>query len=168
MLDYAALNALAAVVREGSFERAARALNVTPSAVSQRVKLLEERTGGALLVRGQPCVATEAGQQLCRHFERVGMLEHELRDALPALGMGGRSGNERERVTVRVAVNADSLATWFMAAAAAFAKQEESALLDLTAALSRSTRHVPSSSPRASRWWHIRTTCATSRCSAAK
>ncbi|MDQ0568489.1 LysR family transcriptional regulator (chromosome initiation inhibitor) [Variovorax paradoxus] len=129
MLDYAALNALAAVVREGSFERAARALNVTPSAVSQRVKLLEERTGGALLVRGQPCVATEAGQQLCRHFERVGMLEHELRDALPALGMGG---NERERVTVRVAVNADSLATWFMAAASAFAKQEESALLDLT------------------------------------
>jgi LysR family transcriptional regulator (chromosome initiation inhibitor) len=129
MLDYAALNALAAVVREGSFERAARALNVTPSAVSQRVKLLEERTGGALLVRGQPCVATEAGQQLCRHFERVGMLEHELRDAMPALGMAGK-GNER--VTVRVAVNADSLATWFMPAAAAFARQEESALLDLT------------------------------------
>ena len=130
MLDYAALNALAAVVREGSFERAARALNVTPSAVSQRVKLLEERTGGALLVRGQPCVATEAGQQLCRHIERVGMLEHELRDALPSLGMGG--GSEGERVTVRVAVNADSLASWFMAAAAAFAQQEESALLDLT------------------------------------
>lgn len=132
MLDYAALNALAAVVREGSFERAARALHVTPSAVSQRVKLLEERTGGALLVRGQPCIATEAGQQLCRHIERVGMLEHELREALPALGMGGRSGEGAERVTVRVAVNADSLASWFMAAAAAFARQEESALLDLT------------------------------------
>ena len=132
MLDYAALNALAAVVREGSFERAARALNVTPSAVSQRVKLLEERTGGALLVRGQPCVATEAGEQLCRHFERVGMLEHELREALPALGTGGRNGKRAERVTVRVAVNADSLASWFMAAAAAFARQEESALLDLT------------------------------------
>jgi LysR family transcriptional regulator (chromosome initiation inhibitor) len=52
MLDYAALNALAAVVREGSFERAARALHVTPSAVSQRIRQLEERTGGALLVRG--------------------------------------------------------------------------------------------------------------------
>lgn len=129
MLDYAALHALAAVVREGSFERAARALNVTPSAVSQRVKLLEERTGGALLVRGTPCVATEAGQQLCRHVERVGMLEHELREALPALGLGGGTG---ERVTVRVAVNADSLATWFMAAAAAFAQQEAQALLDLT------------------------------------
>jgi LysR family transcriptional regulator (chromosome initiation inhibitor) len=130
MLDYAALHALAAVVREGSFERAARALNVTPSAVSQRVKLLEERTGGALLVRGQPCIATEAGLQLCRHVERVGMLEHELRDALPALGTG--SGEAGERVTMRVAVNADSLATWFMAAAAAFATQEEAALLDLT------------------------------------
>ncbi|WPG36795.1 LysR family transcriptional regulator ArgP [Variovorax sp. EBFNA2] len=131
MLDYAALHALAAVVREGSFERAARALHVTPSAVSQRVKLLEERTGGALLVRGQPCVATEAGLQLCRHVERVGMLEHELREALPALGMG--SGEAHERVTVRVAVNADSLATWFMAGAATFAVQAPDALLDLTA-----------------------------------
>jgi len=127
MLDYAALNALATVVREGSFERAARALNVTPSAVSQRVKLLEERIGGALLVRGQPCVATEAGLQLCRHVERVGMLEHELRDALPLLG----AGEAGERVTVRVAVNADSLATWFVAAAAAFS-QQHGALLDLT------------------------------------
>jgi len=130
MLDYAALNALAAVAREGSFERAARALNVTPSAVSQRVKLLEERFGGALLVRGQPCVATEAGLQLCRHVERVGMLEHELREVLPALGMG--AGEAGERVTVRVAVNADSLATWFMAAAARFANQEDGVLLDLT------------------------------------
>ncbi|KPU88495.1 LysR family transcriptional regulator [Variovorax paradoxus] len=127
MLDYAALNALATVVREGSFERAARALNVTPSAVSQRVKLLEERIGGALLVRGQPCVATEAGLQLCRHVERVGMLEHELRDALPVLS----AGEAGERVTVRVAVNADSLATWFVAAAAAFS-QQHGALLDLT------------------------------------
>lgn len=130
MLDYAALHALAAVVREGSFERAARALHVTPSAVSQRIRQLEERTGGALLVRGQPCVATAAGLQLCRHVERVGMLEHELRDAMPALGMG--SGEPHERVTVRVAVNADSLATWFIAAAAAFTAQAPAALLDLT------------------------------------
>ncbi|MEI8171784.1 MAG: LysR family transcriptional regulator, partial [Rhodoferax sp.] len=45
MLDYASLSALTAVVREGSFERAARALHVTPSAVSQRIRLLEERIG---------------------------------------------------------------------------------------------------------------------------
>ena len=131
MLDYPALNALAAVVREGSFERAARALHVTPSAVSQRIRQLEEKTGGALLVRGQPCVATEAGRQLCRHVERVGMLEHELRDAMPVLGMGSGEAAD-ERLTVRVAVNADSLATWFIAAAAAFTAQARTVLLDLT------------------------------------
>ena len=60
MLDYSALSALAAVVREGSFERAARTLHVTPSAISQRVRLLEERVGCALVVRAQPCRATEA------------------------------------------------------------------------------------------------------------
>ena len=56
MLDYPSLAAVAAVVREGSFERAARALNVTPSAISQRVKQLEERLGSVLIIRGQPCV----------------------------------------------------------------------------------------------------------------
>ena len=50
MLDYSALSALAAVVREGSFERAALALHVTPSAVSQRIRSLEERMGCALVV----------------------------------------------------------------------------------------------------------------------
>jgi LysR family transcriptional regulator, chromosome initiation inhibitor len=59
MLDYAALSALAAVIREGSFERAAIALHVTPSAVSQRIRSLEERVGCALVVRGQPCCAVE-------------------------------------------------------------------------------------------------------------
>ena len=45
MFDYAALEALATVLREGSFERAARRLHVTPSAISQRIKQLEERAG---------------------------------------------------------------------------------------------------------------------------
>ncbi|MGH8299479.1 MAG: LysR family transcriptional regulator, partial [Steroidobacteraceae bacterium] len=61
MLDEALLAAVAAVAREGSFERAARVLHITPSAVSQRVKLLEERLGAVLIVRGQPCTATEIG-----------------------------------------------------------------------------------------------------------
>ena len=90
MLDYAALRALAAVVQTGSFERAARQLSVTPSAVSQRVKLLEERLGAALVTRGQPCVATERGERLCRHVERVGMLEHELLADLPDLAAEAR------------------------------------------------------------------------------
>jgi hypothetical protein len=74
MLDYALLAALAAVIRTGSFERAAQHLNVTPSAISQRIKLLEERLGTVLVVRGQPCTATEVGQRLCQHVEQVALL----------------------------------------------------------------------------------------------
>lgn len=116
MLDYPSLFALAAVVREGSFERAARALNVTPSAVSQRIRLLEERVGCALVTRAQPCEATEAGRRLCQHVDRVRMLEHELHTDMPAFTPDGPV-----RVNVPVAVNADSLATWFVPSAVAFA-----------------------------------------------
>ncbi len=116
MLDYSSLSALAAVVREGSFERAARALHVTPSAVSQRIRLLEERIGCALVVRGQPCRATETGSRLCQHVDRVCLLEHELNGEVPALATDADM-----RVPLPIAVNADSLATWFAPALAAFA-----------------------------------------------
>ncbi len=126
MLDYALLHALATVVREGSFERAAKALFVTPSAVSQRVKILEERLGTVLVVRGQPCTATDAGLSLCRHAEMVGLLESELGRALPGLGLGAQA----MAPPVRIAVNADSLATWFMPAFAGYAAAG-AALLDI-------------------------------------
>lgn len=116
MLDYAALAALAAVVREGSFERAARALHVTPSAISQRIRLLEERMGCALVVRGQPCSATKTGRRLCQHVDRVRLLEQDIESAVPALAADGVA-----RVPVPIAVNADSLATWFAPAVAEFA-----------------------------------------------
>lgn len=116
MLDYAALSALAAVVREGSFERAARALHVTPSAISQRIRQLEERVGCALVVRGQPCRPTATGRRLCQHVDRVQLLEQDLQGTLPALAPGGVA-----RVALPVAVNADSLATWLAPAIAAFA-----------------------------------------------
>lgn len=118
MLDYSALCALAAVIKEGSFERAARTLHVTPSAVSQRVRLLEERVGCALVVRDQPCRATPTGRRLCRHVDRVRLLEQELQGVLPSLAPKGLT-----RVALPVAVNADSLATWFAPAAAAFAAE---------------------------------------------
>lgn len=116
MLDYAALSALAAVVREGSFERAARALSVTPSAISQRIRLLEERVGCALVVRGQPCIGTETGRRLCQHVDRVRLLEQDLQGAMPALAPEGMA-----RVPLPIAVNADSLATWLAQPIAAFA-----------------------------------------------
>jgi LysR family transcriptional regulator (chromosome initiation inhibitor) len=118
MLDYSALSALVAVVREGSFDRAARALHVTPSAVSQRIRLLEERVGCALVVRDQPCRPTDTGRRLCQHVDRVRLLEQELQGVLPALAPKGIA-----RVTLPVAVNADSLATWFAPAVAAFAAE---------------------------------------------
>jgi LysR family transcriptional regulator (chromosome initiation inhibitor) len=127
LFDYASLAAVAAVVREGSFESAARALSVTPSAVSQRVKQLEERIGSVLIVRGQPCEATAVGRVLCRHAEMVGMLENELQHSLLRTAF---TESRQGRVGLRVAVNADSLGTWFLGAMSAFLATEP-VLLDL-------------------------------------
>jgi LysR family transcriptional regulator (chromosome initiation inhibitor) len=118
MLDYAALTALAAVIQEGSFERAASTLHVTPSAVSQRIRALEERVGCALVVRDKPCRATETGRRLCQHVDRVRLLEQALQGTLPALAPDGIT-----RAALPVAVNADSLATWFAPAMAAYAAE---------------------------------------------
>lgn len=117
MIDYAAARAVAMVAQTGSFEGAARTLGVTPSAISQRVKLLEERLGTVLIERGTPCSATEQGAWLCRHMENVGMLEQALMEQLPGLAAGEAAG---ARVTVNVATNADSLGTWFVSAVAGF------------------------------------------------
>lgn len=107
MFDYAALEALAEIIRRGSFEAAAAHLGITPSAVSQRIKGLEERLGAVLLHRGPPATGTETGLRLMQHFDQVRLLEqgldHQIRPkAGPAV--------------LKIAVNADSLATWFMPA----------------------------------------------------
>ena len=121
-LDASLLKTVAAVVREGSFERAARVLHVTPSAVSQRIRLIEERVGAVLVVRGQPCTATEAGARLCRHAEAVALLERDLRRDLPVLAPEPAGTG---RTTIRVAINADSLGTWFVDALASFAQGDD-------------------------------------------
>jgi LysR family transcriptional regulator (chromosome initiation inhibitor) len=125
MIDYSSALAVAAIVRTGSFDKAAKALGVTPSAISQRVSLLEERLGAVLIERGTPCAATEKGVWLCRHVELVGMLESDLIERLPGLG-----DREAAPVTLDIAVNADSLGTWFLTAAANFTK-ESKALLNI-------------------------------------
>lgn len=99
---------LATVVDEGTLDAAARRLRLTPSAVSQRVKALEEQLGRVLLVRSKPARATEAGEAVVRLARQLALLE---RDALAELGGGG---DEAARVSVPLAVNADSLATWFL------------------------------------------------------
>jgi LysR family transcriptional regulator (chromosome initiation inhibitor) len=122
MLDYPSALAVAMVVQTGSFEAAARELAVTPSAISQRVKQLEERLGAVLIERGTPCRATEKGEWLCRHMQHVGMLEKDLIRQLP--GLLDPDAPQR-RVTLALATNADSLATWFLQAISAFAQKEE-------------------------------------------
>ncbi|MEZ7002984.1 LysR family transcriptional regulator ArgP [Streptomyces sp. AD55] len=100
---------LLAVVDEGTFDAAATALHVTPSAVSQRVKALEKRAGRVLLTRTKPVRPTESGEVLVRLARQVTRLE---RDAAAELGLSGAG----EPTRVSVAVNADSLAVWFLQA----------------------------------------------------
>lgn len=112
MFDPAQLAALAAIHRLGSFDAAAEALHVTPSAISQRIKALEEVTGTLLLIRGQPCRATASGLRLIRLFDDITLLTRQLQAELP--GGGGQAPTK-----LRIAVNADSLATWVIPALAA-------------------------------------------------
>ncbi|WP_122076752.1 LysR family transcriptional regulator ArgP [Pseudophaeobacter sp. EL27] len=108
------LSALAAVLRLGTFEAAAHSLSVTPSAVSQRIKALEERVGTALVKRGLPCTGTEAGLRLAKHAEDVAVLE-----GLVSSELSLDQDSQETPPHLRIAVNADSLATWFIAAMAA-------------------------------------------------
>lgn len=111
-LSTAQLAALAAVLREGSFEGAARALHVTSPAISQRIKQLEAEVGTVLVVRGSPCVATAAGAAVHRHALQVELLE---RDLLQAVAPDPEQGAQAP-LSLAIAVNADSLATWLIPA----------------------------------------------------
>ena len=101
--DREQLETLAAVVDAGTFDAAARALSVTPSAISQRVKAFERELGRVLVVRSKPVRATASGAALIRLARQLALLEH---DAVEALGQSGEG-----HVTVPIAVNADSMAT---------------------------------------------------------
>jgi len=100
------VRALAAIVDTGSFELAARALHLTPSAVSQRVRALETSVGQVVVRRVHPCTATDAGAVLVRLARQVELLERESHDLL---------GVAREApIVLRVAINSDSLDTWLV------------------------------------------------------
>lgn len=122
MLDYKLLQALAAVIENGGFERAGEALGLTQSAVSQRLKSLEVRLGQPLLTRHPELKATPAGQKLLNHFQQVQLLERDLRQTIPTL--------TEESSRLRIAINADSVATWWAAAVGDFCRHE-GLLLDL-------------------------------------
>jgi LysR family transcriptional regulator, chromosome initiation inhibitor len=102
-LSPAQLDALVAIADTGSFEAAARVLRVTPSAVSQRVRTLEAAVGQVLVSRGTPCRPTAQGERLVRLGRHTRLLYDEAARELGTLAA----------VDLPVAVNADSLATWF-------------------------------------------------------
>ncbi|SOH93091.1 LysR family transcriptional regulator, chromosome initiation inhibitor [Monaibacterium marinum] len=122
-IDPAALSALRAILETGSFDGAAAALGVTPSAITQRIQRLEDHVGAPLILRGRPCSATQAGRRLRQHADEVALLEHGLQAdlGLQASGIWPR---------IRIALNADSLATWFLGAMAAIDGMQFDLVLD--------------------------------------
>lgn len=108
MLDARQLEALAAVIEHGSFGEAASALSLTLAAVSLRIKSLEAAMGQRLLVRGKQVRATPAGQALLVHVRQVRLMESDLFNGLHGGGKAGRLQS------LSVAVNADSLSSWFL------------------------------------------------------
>ncbi len=103
----------AEIVAAGSLDAAAARLQVTPSAISQRLKALESRLGRVLLVRSKPVQVTPAGAAVLRLARQLAAIEQ---DALTELGV-----DEAAVAGVPLAVNADSLATWFLPALAPLA-----------------------------------------------
>lgn len=101
----------ATVLSEGTLDAAARRLHITPSAVSQRLKALEQSSGRVLLQRSNPAQATEAGEVVLRLARQVAQLEA---DAGAELGLG----TDGPQLAVPIVVNADSLAVWFLQALA--------------------------------------------------
>lgn len=115
------LDALVAIVDHGTFEAAARRLRLTPSAVSQRIKALENRVGHIVVRRTVPCQATAAGEVLLRVARQAQLLEA---DAMAALRQGTSGPTD-----LPLAVNADSLATWFRPVLSTVAGWQDTALL---------------------------------------
>lgn len=105
-LDTRQCSAFIAAADTGSFELAAAQLNVTPSAISQRIAALEAALGAPLLVRSRPCRTTTAGQHLLQYLRRSRLLEAEFLSEIGA--------DDRQPIQVAIAVNNDTLGTWLL------------------------------------------------------
>lgn len=110
-IPYDQLFALKTIIEEGSFIAASRKLGLTQSAVSQRIQSLEQQIGAPLLVRSTPIQPTQQGRLLINHIEQVKNLEKLLR-----LRWAKQSKNNNSYTTLKIAVNSDSLNSWFLTA----------------------------------------------------
>ncbi len=114
-IDYKLLRALNIVIQKQSFERAANQLHISQSAVSQRIKLLEEFVGHPVVIRGKPITLTDTGHQLLTHYKQVELLERELFPKIIA-------ESPLQPIKLSLSVNADSLSIWFIEALAPLLK----------------------------------------------
>ncbi|MBJ7223354.1 MULTISPECIES: LysR family transcriptional regulator ArgP [unclassified Brenneria] len=121
-IDIRKMEALMAVIETGSFELAAKRLNLTTSAISQRIKALESAIGKPLVIRGKPCASTEGGRKLVQYLRRQKFLYQEFESEF--------LGKENTKVKIRIAINQDSLDTWFLPAVQPVV-QKKSILLDI-------------------------------------
>ena len=114
-IDFELADTVAIIAEEGTLEAAARRMQITPSAVSPRLRTIEDEVGRVLLVRSKPVHPTDAGDAVIRLARQARVLEH---DALAGIGSASSAGDSTsgapEPVSVPLAVNADSLATWFL------------------------------------------------------
>ena len=126
MFDYRLIEAFAAVISEKGFEKASEKLGLTQSAVSQRVRQLEDMMGKILIRRTNPPEVTKEGRRLFSHFRQVDFLEKEF--------MISESKNSGEDyLKFPVGVNADSLDTWFLPSVEDFIRKNKIAVEIITA-----------------------------------
>lgn len=108
MLSGDRLQTLVAVIDEESFGGAALRLGITQSAVSQRIRALEQQVGHVVVTREGPCRPTAQGEVLLGLARAVASLESD------ALGRLSEEGEPGTPAVLDIGVNADSLATWFL------------------------------------------------------
>ena len=121
------LEALSAVCESGSFEIAASTLGITQSALSQRIGALEREAGLVLVERSRPVRPTRPGAIVLGLARQVMLLSS---DAQRLLAADGSSPDASGMTRVSLAINADSISTWFQPVIARIAA-ERSVLLDL-------------------------------------
>ncbi|WP_261843603.1 LysR family transcriptional regulator ArgP [Aliamphritea ceti] len=118
MIDNKGLAAFTAVIQQRNFEKAANQLCITQSAVSQRLKLLEELLGQTLLMRTPEICPTRAGQALLKYAQNLQQLEHALQHEL-------EPQQQQSWVQLSIGTNADTLATWLPQALAPWCLQNK-------------------------------------------
>jgi LysR family transcriptional regulator, chromosome initiation inhibitor len=113
-IDYYQLQALWAVQKDSNFQRAAERLSITQSAVSQRIRALEDFVGSPLLIRSNPAQLTKLGQVYVSTYVQV----HALYQALP-------SKSELKPSRLPLAVNEESFDLWFNKATISLANNQQ-------------------------------------------